>query len=50
MVVSPWGDVLLDAGTDTGVFVVDLDVSDVQKARSKIPALTHDRTFSGPDE
>ena len=50
MVVSPWGEVLLDAGTDTGVFVVDLDLSEVHKARGKIPALTHDRTFSGPDE
>lgn len=48
MVVSPWGEVLLDAGTQPGVFTVDLDLSQVDEARRKIPALSHDRSFSGP--
>lgn len=48
MVVSPWGEVLLDAGTETGVFCVDLDLNEVAEARGKVPALTHDRAFTGP--
>lgn len=48
MVVSPWGEVLLDGGTDPGALYVDIDLSDVQKSRKRIPALTHDCQFSGP--
>ncbi|GAA4221672.1 putative amidohydrolase [Sagittula marina] len=49
MVIAPWGEVLLDAGTDPGVHCVDLDLAKVEDARRKVPALTHDRTFKGPD-
>jgi predicted amidohydrolase len=49
MVISPWGEVLLDAGVDTGVFCVDLDLQLVADARRKVPALGHDRQFEGPD-
>ncbi len=48
LVVSPWGEVLLDAGQEPGVHLVDLELSDVAKARQKIPSLQHDREFSGP--
>jgi predicted amidohydrolase len=48
MVISPWGEVLLDAGTDPGVFCVDLDMGAVEEARRKVPALSHDRQFEGP--
>ncbi len=48
LVISPWGEVLLDAGTVPGVHVIDLDLSQVAEARRKVPALTHDRTFEGP--
>ena len=46
LVVSPWGEVLADAGTAEGVTFADLDLSLVAKARGKIPALTHDREFT----
>jgi predicted amidohydrolase len=49
MVISPWGEVLLDAGTETGISIVDLDMSQVAAARRKLPALTHDRSFEGPE-
>ncbi len=49
MAISPWGEVLLDAGTETGVFCVDLDMSKVAEARRRVPALTHDRAFTGPE-
>ena len=48
MVIAPWGEVLADAGTDPGITFVDLDLSDVSKARARVPALTHDRKFDGP--
>ena len=46
--MSPWGEVLLDAGTDPGLHLVDLDLAQVDEARRKVPALTHDRSFTGP--
>ena len=49
MVISPWGEVLADAGTDPGVTVVDLVMGDVAQARARVPALTHDRRFVPPD-
>ena len=45
LVVSPWGEVLADAGTTVGVTVLDLDLTEVASARSRIPALLHDRSF-----
>ncbi|MFW2588374.1 carbon-nitrogen hydrolase family protein [Sagittula sp. SSi028] len=48
LVISPWGEVLLDAGTDPGVYTLDIDLNEVAKARHKVPALTHDRRFTGP--
>lgn len=49
MVVSPWGDVLADAGTSPGITFVDLDMDAVAQARARVPALTHDRKFTAPD-
>ncbi|WP_292292136.1 carbon-nitrogen hydrolase family protein [Marivita sp.] len=48
MAVSPWGEVLLDADQRFGVHLVDVDLSNVAKARRKIPSLEHDRVYSGP--
>lgn len=48
LAVAPWGEVLADAGTDPGVTLVDLDLAEVSHARGRVPALTHDREFTGP--
>lgn len=48
LAVAPWGEVLADAGEDVGVTFADIDLAQVAKARGRIPALTHDRAFSGP--
>lgn len=48
LAVSPWGEVLTDGGTDTGITLVDLDRKEVSHARNRIAALTHDRPFKGP--
>jgi predicted amidohydrolase len=44
MIVSPWGEVLADAGGDgPGVVIATYSAADVAKARTMIPALTHRR-------
>ncbi|WP_170448646.1 carbon-nitrogen hydrolase family protein [Ruegeria arenilitoris] len=48
MVVSPWGEVLIDAGTQTGIHFFDLDDRSVTEARRRVPSLTHVRPFDGP--
>ncbi|MFU8865777.1 MAG: carbon-nitrogen hydrolase family protein [Rhodobacterales bacterium] len=49
MVISPWGEVLSDAGTEPGITYVDLDMDAVAQARARVPSLTHDRKFAPPD-
>ena len=48
MIVGPWGEILADAGTEPGVTCVDIDVSDVENARGRIPSLRHETQFEGP--
>jgi len=48
LIISPWGEVLADAGAEPGFVIADLDLSQVDAARGKVPALTHDRAFGGP--
>jgi predicted amidohydrolase len=48
LAISPWGEVLMDAGQKFGVHLVDLEPSDVAKARRKVPSLQHDRDIFGP--
>ena len=37
-----------DGGTAPGIVLADLDIGAVAQARRRIPALTHDRPFTGP--
>lgn len=46
LVVAPWGEVLADGGTETGIVLADLDLEKVEIARQRIPALLHDRAFT----
>ncbi len=48
LAISPWGEVLLDAGRDPGVYMVDLDMGQVASARRRIPSMAHKRHFDGP--
>lgn len=48
LIVSPWGEVLADAGEDVGVITAKIDLSLVKKARGAVPALSHDRSFAPP--
>ncbi|HKL45223.1 MAG TPA: carbon-nitrogen hydrolase family protein [Roseovarius sp.] len=47
MAVGPWGDVLADGGLEPGVVYVDLDLSEVAKARQRIPSLHATSEFDG---
>jgi predicted amidohydrolase len=49
MIVSPWGEVIAEAGEETGVIYADVDPAKVEEARRMIPSLRHDRCFSDPD-
>jgi predicted amidohydrolase len=48
LIVSPWGEVLADAGEAPGYVIADIDLAEVHKARSMVPALRHDREFQRP--
>jgi predicted amidohydrolase len=49
LAIAPWGEILADAGTEPGITLIDLDLTEVAKARARIPSLSHDRSFTGPD-
>ena len=46
IVISPWGEVLAEAGDDPGVLVVDIDPGVSAATRARIPALLHARDFA----
>jgi predicted amidohydrolase len=48
MVVSPWGEVLVDMGTDAGFRCLDLDIDAVKEARMKIPSLYNNQPYQSP--
>ena len=45
MIVSPWGEVLAEAGEDPCVIFADIDLAASDEARARIPALKHGRDF-----
>lgn len=49
LIVDPWGRVLADGGDGEGVILAEIDLAQLHAARARIPAITHDRAFAGPD-
>jgi predicted amidohydrolase len=45
LVVSPWGEVLAEAGEDPQILLADIDPRLSAEARAKIPSLQHGRDF-----
>jgi len=43
--VSPWGEVLAEAGEEPGVIFADIDLAASEEARARIPTIKHDREF-----
>ena len=48
LAIDPWGRVLADCGDLPGVTVVDLTLSHVDDVRRRLPSLSHDRSYQGP--
>lgn len=48
LIIDPWGQVLADGGTTQGLVTATLDLRAIDRARSRIPSLTHDRDFTAP--
>jgi predicted amidohydrolase len=45
LIVSPWGEILAEAGEEPGVVFADIDLAASAEARARIPALKHGREF-----
>jgi len=45
LAIGPWGEVLVEADTEPGVSLADIDPQAVAAARSRIPSLQHGRRF-----
>lgn len=48
LIIDPWGEILSDGGEAPGFVMAEIDVAKVDEARRMIPALEHDRPFTGP--
>lgn len=49
LVITPWGEIQLDAGDAPGVYITDLDMGEVAKTRGRVPSLENARPFDGPE-
>lgn len=48
LAVAPWGDVMADGGVGEGIVTLELDLTQVEAARMRIPAMTNASAFDGP--
>lgn len=46
LIVDPWGEVIVDQGEEPGIAYAEIDIAKVSLARSRIPALQHDRDYA----
>ncbi len=49
LIIGPWGEVIADGGDKPGIIHAEIDLNEVDNARGRIPALTHDRDFGLTD-
>lgn len=43
LIISPWGEIIAQAGTEPGLLTASIDIAAVDKARTAIPSLKHGR-------
>ena len=48
MIISPWGEIMADAGEDQGIIYADLDLSLVESTRARVPSILSQQSFSEP--
>jgi deaminated glutathione amidase len=46
LAISPWGEIIAEAGTEPGVLVFPVDLAEAETTRRRIPALKHGRAFA----
>ena len=46
LIVGPWGEILAEADEAPGLIMAEIDLGEVEAVRGRIPALTHDRSFT----
>ena len=46
MIVSPWGEILADAGEDQSIIYSELDLSLVESTRARVPSILSNQSFS----
>ena len=50
LIIDPWGTILADQGREPGIASATLDLSQIDKCRSMIPSLQHDRPYHEVEE
>ncbi|OIN85813.1 MAG: hypothetical protein AUJ12_07700 [Alphaproteobacteria bacterium CG1_02_46_17] len=45
MIINPWGKILAESGEDTDIIYADLEMEEVDRFRTSISSLQHDRAF-----
>jgi predicted amidohydrolase len=45
LIINPWGEILADGGADSGFINVNINLEEVNSARTRIPSLRHDKAF-----
>jgi predicted amidohydrolase len=48
LIISPWGEILAEVGTDPGIILAEIDPAASADARARVPSLRHDRDYTGP--
>lgn len=46
LIIDPWGSILVDAGTEEGIIMADIDLQYVAALREQLPSLHAERLFS----
>ncbi|EQB09215.1 nitrilase [Sphingobium quisquiliarum P25] len=46
LIVDPWGDVLLDMGSDAGLGLAEIDLARIEEVRARVPALANRRVIA----
>jgi predicted amidohydrolase len=49
LVVDPWGNIILDLGTEPGLGFADLALEQVEEVRGRLPAIRHRRPIGAPE-
>ena len=50
LLVSPWGEIMIDMGEQVGVGFGDVDLGEIETVRQRVPAIAHRRPIGEPSE